>query len=95
MSKKGMFVITKQPFAKGRKLKFLVEIEQCMIPLSGTVMWTRLQAETDRPVGMGVRFAATPAIYRHYVMSLNPQEQEDDEEPAPADDGASTAADPA
>jgi hypothetical protein len=70
LSEKGLFIATSEPYARGTKLRLLLEVAGARIPLRGTVMWTRTVARPGRPAGMGIQLARPPAFYLQYVRRL-------------------------
>ena len=47
LSHGGLFIITKKPMPKSRKIKMLLDLDRYTIPLSGQVAWGRFQVEKD------------------------------------------------
>lgn len=70
ISKGGLFITTKRPLPKGRRVRMVLKLENASIPLAGTVMWARVKPEPERSAGMGIRLIAPPALYQHYVREL-------------------------
>jgi hypothetical protein len=70
LSEKGLYVATKEPYARGTHLRLVLEVSGARIPLSGVVQWTRTVAAPGRPEGMGIRLLRPPAFYVQYVRRL-------------------------
>jgi len=70
LSHDGMFVGAPTPEDDGQSLLIHVYLEGQMVPMRGLVMWTRLEAVPDRPVGMGIRLSNPPALYKTFVATL-------------------------
>lgn len=71
VSERGVFVHTFSPPAAGTALQLQVRLPDGTLPLRGTVVWSRVTEEPDRPAGMGVRLHGAPALYRHFVRGLS------------------------
>jgi hypothetical protein len=78
LSMGGLFVITSNPLAPGRKLRIALELESYTIPLTGKVAWARMRPDKDRPAGMGVQLDSPPAMYVRYVRKLRQKDEQDD-----------------
>ncbi|HZN55567.1 MAG TPA: hypothetical protein VFB67_09620 [Candidatus Polarisedimenticolaceae bacterium] len=70
LSAEGMFINVSDPEEEGFPLRINLEIEAHTLPLRGLVMWNRLRPDYGRPVGMGIRLAEPPPMYRSFVASL-------------------------
>src|SRR6185436_11108194 len=70
LSCEGMFVNVVTPAEEGRSLLIQIHIEGHTLPLRGLVMWNRLRAEPQRPVGMGIRLSEPPQFYQTFVAGL-------------------------
>jgi hypothetical protein len=70
VSCEGMFVTVMTPADEGRSLLIHLDLQGHTLSLNGLVMWNRLRAEPDRPIGMGVRLSDPPMFYQSYVAAL-------------------------
>jgi hypothetical protein len=70
LSEKGVFVATTQPYPAGTAVRLTLQLAGAEIPLRGVVKWTRTQALSGRPAGMGVLLIRPPAFYVQYVQRL-------------------------
>jgi hypothetical protein len=70
LSSEGMFIGVLTPEEAGRSLLIHLQLEGHSLPLRGLVMWNRLRAETERPVGMGIRLSDPPPFYQTFVAGL-------------------------
>ena len=74
LSRGGLFVITDRPLSADRGVRLRLDLGDFEVPLRGRVAWTRLKAEPDRPVGMGVQLINPSPMYLRYVKRIE-QEQ--------------------
>jgi hypothetical protein len=81
LSHGGLSIVTDRPLPQGAPIKMRVDLEGFSVPLSGRVAWSRMKAETGRPVGMGVQLTQAPPMYRRYVDGLREQEEAEDSAP--------------
>lgn len=71
LSAGGLFVVTNGPLPAGRRIKLVLELENASLPMIGTVAWVRPSPEEGRQAGMGVQLHNPPALYLHYVTTLD------------------------
>jgi hypothetical protein len=70
LSAEGLFVVVASPADGGVSLLIHLDLDGHTLPLRGLVMWNRLRAEPERPVGMGIRLSDPPPFYQTYVAAL-------------------------
>jgi len=66
----GLFVSTEHPVTGGESIGLLLEMEHCKVPLRGSVVWSRPEAQRGLPTGMGLQILEPPAVYVRYVQAL-------------------------
>jgi len=71
LSESGLFVVTAHPAAEGDQLALLLQLEHCLVPLRGSVIWRRRFSGPALPAGMGLRLLTPPKVYRRYVTTLS------------------------
>ena len=69
LSANGLFVVTNRPVPEGQAICLLFDLEDCALPLIGTVVWVRPE-EPGKPGGMGIQLDRPPALYRGYVEEV-------------------------
>lgn len=70
LSERGLFIATEARLARGARIRMLLEVGPCRMPLQGVVAWTRAVAEPGRPCGLGVEIFHPPALFLDYVRRL-------------------------
>jgi Tfp pilus assembly protein PilZ len=65
----GIFVVTNRPVPVGQPVRLLFDIQDCVVPLSGRVIWVG-QEEPCKSGGMGVELDQPPEVYRQYVEEV-------------------------
>jgi hypothetical protein len=71
LSAGGLFIVTNKPLPAGRRIKLVLELENASLPMVGTIAWVRARPEEGRQAGMGVQLHHPPALYQHYVTTLD------------------------
>ena len=66
----GMFVSVGSPIDTGNSLLIHLDLNGHTLALHGLVMWNRRHAQTDRPIGMGIRLSDPPPFYQSFVAAL-------------------------
>ena len=66
----GMFVGIGSPVDSGNSLLIHLDLNGHPLALHGLVMWNRWHAESERPIGMGIRLSDPPPYYQSFVAAL-------------------------
>ncbi len=70
LSREGLFVGTPRPLEAGSSVRLRLDAGSYTFPLRGIVIWNRRQAESGRPLGMGIRLVDPVPGYPRYVDHL-------------------------
>jgi hypothetical protein len=70
LSEHGLFIATSTQLARGTRIRMLLDVGPCRMPLQGVVAWSRAAAEPGRPCGLGIELYRAPALYLDYVRRL-------------------------
>ena len=75
LSRTGIYIATANPIEIGKRVRMSLDIPEYTIPLTGTVVWVRINPIPGKPRGMGVQLQQSPALYRRYVAKVEEEEE--------------------